>query len=127
MVHHEFSQKRQAIHPRHVLVGQDQVDGVVLSPHFTDKGIPGWFDKSLPWRRADRERLQDVLLLAPSAEYLAGLPHGKLPDRSDFKRYATDLAGRMAVWRRAVAESERLADDLAVAVAAGPRLTVEPL
>ena len=63
-----------------------QADGVVLYPHFTDKVIPGWFDKSLPWRRADRERLQDVLLLAPSAEYLAGLPHGKLPDRSDFRR-----------------------------------------
>lgn len=27
--------------------------GVVLYPHFTDKVIPGWFDKGLPWRRGD--------------------------------------------------------------------------
>lgn len=45
--------------------------GVVLYPHFTDKVIPGWFDKGLPWRRGDAGRLQDVLLLAPSREYLA--------------------------------------------------------
>ncbi|MGV8769482.1 patatin-like phospholipase family protein, partial [Pseudomonas aeruginosa] len=44
--------------------------GVVLYPHFTDKVIPGWFDKGLPWRRGDAGRLQDVLLLAPSREYL---------------------------------------------------------
>ncbi|MBF3045671.1 patatin-like phospholipase family protein, partial [Pseudomonas aeruginosa] len=51
--------------------------GVVLYPHFTDKVIPGWFDKGLPWRRGDAGRLQDVLLLAPSREYLARLPHAK--------------------------------------------------
>lgn len=30
--------------------------GVVLYPHFTDKVIPGWFDKGLPWRRGDAGR-----------------------------------------------------------------------
>ena len=68
-----------------------------------------------------------ALVLAPDPAWVRTLPHGKLPDRSDFKQYATDLRGRMAVWRRAVAESERLADDLAAAVAAGPGLAVEPL
>lgn len=29
-----------------------QQPGVILYPHFTDKVVPGWFDKSLPWRRA---------------------------------------------------------------------------
>ncbi|MEO4046714.1 patatin-like phospholipase family protein [Pseudomonas sp. CAU 1711] len=86
-------------------------DGVVLYPHFTDKVIPGWFDKSLPWRRGDGERLQDVLLLAPSREYLARLPHGKLPDRSDFKRYLGDDEGRERYWRKAMAESQRLGDE----------------
>lgn len=88
-----------------------QIDGVVLYPHFTDKVIPGWFDKGLPWRRGDSERLQDVLLLAPSREYLANLPHGKLPDRSDFKRYLDDDAGRERYWRKAMAESQRLGDE----------------
>ena len=85
-----------------------QGDGVVLYPHFTDRVIPGWFDKGLPWRRGDGERLQDVLLLAPSREYLASLPHGKLPDRSDFKRYLGNDDGREHYWRKAMAESQRL-------------------
>ena len=38
-------------------------EDIVLYPHFTDRVIPGWFDKSMPWRRGDRSRLQDVLLL----------------------------------------------------------------
>jgi len=83
----------------------------VLYPHFTDRVIPGWFDKSLPWRRADSTRLQDVLLLAPSPDYLARLPHGKLPDRNDFKRYLGDPAGRRRYWRQAMAESQRLGDE----------------
>lgn len=85
---------------------------MVLYPHFTDKVIPGWFDKSLPWRRADRERLQDVLLLAPSAEYLAALPHGKPPDRSDFKRYLGDDQGRERYFgTRRWPKSRRLGDE----------------
>ncbi|WP_285962079.1 patatin-like phospholipase family protein [Pseudomonas tohonis] len=86
-------------------------DGVVLYPHFTDKVIPGWFDKGLPWRRGDAVRLQDVLLLAPSREYLATLPHGKLPDRKDFTRYLGDDAGRERYWRKAMSDSQRLGDE----------------
>ncbi|MBB2496350.1 patatin-like phospholipase domain-containing protein [Aquipseudomonas ullengensis] len=94
-------------------------DGVVLYPHFTDKVIPGWFDKGLPWRRGNAERLQDVLLLAPSREYLATLPHGKLPDRSDFKRYLGDDNGRERYWRQAMAESTRLGDEFLELVESG--------
>jgi hypothetical protein len=86
-------------------------DDVVLYPHFTDQVIPGWFDKSLPWRRADTMRMQDVLLLAPSAQYLARLPHGKLPDRTDFKRYLGNDLGRERYWRQAMSESQRLGDE----------------
>lgn len=85
--------------------------GVVLYPHFTDKVVPGWFDKTLPWRRGDATRLQDVLLVSPSAEYLASLPDGKLPDRKDFEKYMGDDAGRERSWRRAIAESDRLGDE----------------
>jgi len=88
-----------------------QQPGVILYPHFTDKVVPGWFDKSLPWRRGDAARLQDVLLVAPSAEYLQTLPDGKLPDRKDFEKYAGDDAGRERSWRRAIDESDRLGDE----------------
>ena len=51
-----------------------------------------------------------MVLLAPSREYLARLPHAKLPDRKDFARYAGDDAGRMKYWRGAISESDRLAE-----------------
>lgn len=85
-------------------------EDIVLYPHFTDKVIPGWFDKALPWRRGNAGRLQDVLLLAPSAQYLAQLPYGKLPDRSDFKRFIGDASTRQRYWHTAMSESRRLGD-----------------
>ena len=94
-------------------------EDIVLYPHFTDRVIPGWFDKSMPWRRGDRTRLQDVLLLAPSRDYLARLPHGKLPDRTDFKRYLGNDAGRERYWRQAMAESARLGDEFLELVESG--------
>ena len=94
-------------------------DDIVLYPHFTDRVIPGWFDKSMPWRRGDRTRLQNVLLLAPSRDYLARLPHGKLPDRTDFKRYLGNDAGRERYWRQAMAESARLGDEFLELVESG--------
>ena len=94
-------------------------EDIVLYPHFTDRVIPGWFDKSMPWRRGDRTRLQDVLLLAPSRDYLARLPHGKLPDRTDFKRYLGNDDGRERYWRQAMAESVRLGDEFLELVESG--------
>lgn len=86
-------------------------DDIVLYPHFTDRIIPGWFDKTLPWRRGNPARLQDVLLLAPSRQYLSRLPYGKLPDRNDFKRFMGDDTGRQKYWRTAMDESQRLGDE----------------
>ena len=51
------------------------------------------------------------MLLAPSAEYLQRLPHRKLPDRTDFKRYLGDDDGRERYWRKAMLESQRLGDE----------------
>ena len=86
-------------------------DDIVLYPHFTDRVIPGWFDKGLPWRRSDPQGLQNVLLLTPSKDYLARLPHGKLPDRSDFKRFMGDDSTRNKYWQTAMDESQRLGDE----------------
>jgi hypothetical protein len=86
--------------------------GIVLYPHFNDYVTPGWLDKHLPWRRKARGHpwLSDVLLLAPSAAFLASLPNGKLPDRKDFYRYGQDHARRIRDWERAIRECERFAD-----------------
>jgi hypothetical protein len=44
------------------------------------------------------------------------MPNGKLPDRGDFKAYGERSDERQRDWRRAVAESQRLADEFAQAV-----------
>lgn len=96
-----------------------QQPGIILYPHFTDRVVPGWFDKTLPWRRGDANRLQDVLLVAPSKAYLDSLPDRKLPDRKDFERYAGDDVGRERAWQAAIAESDRLGDEFMELVATG--------
>ena len=99
-----------------------QEPGLVLYPHFTNRVIPGWFDKGMPWRKADSQRLAGVVLLSPSPEYLARLPHGKLPDRTDFKRYVGNDEGRARYWRQAMAESQRLGDEFLELVEKGALL-----
>ncbi|MBT1443963.1 alpha/beta hydrolase [Shewanella sp. JM162201] len=87
----------------------DGYEGLTLYPHFGADIRPGWFDKSLPWRSAGTN-YHNALVLAPTPEYIASLPYGKIPDREDFKNL--DTANRQAFWHKAIAESERLADEL---------------
>jgi hypothetical protein len=108
------------------LPNQD-ADGLVFYPHFTDRIIPGWLDKPMPWRRARGDWLDNVVLVAPSREYLARLPHGKLPDRKDFKTFAHDYEARMKYWRGAISESDRLAEAFLAFVARPDSGTVLPL
>lgn len=100
-------------------------EGLVLYPHFVPEVVSGWFDRSLRWRRA-RHTLRRTLLIAPSAEFVATLPHGKIPDRRDF--YTMDDATRIRAWRATVAESVRMEDELRELLASG-RLAaaVQPL
>ncbi len=105
-----------------------QQPGIILYPHFTDRVVPGWFDKTLPWRRGDASRLQDVVLVSPSPDYLATLPDRKLPDRKDFEKYVGDDAGRERAWRRAISESDRLGDEFLELVENGRLLDrIQPL
>jgi hypothetical protein len=111
----------------HLHLPYHHAKGLVLYPHFVDRIIPGWLDKALPWRRARGEWLDNVVLVAPSPEYVAKLPYGKLPSRGDFKKFAGDDDAREKYWRNAIAESERLADAfLAFAKQPDPAL-VSPL
>lgn len=76
---------------------------------------------------SEATRLDNVVLLVPTADWIARLPNAKLPDRRDFKAYGADHAGRAAVWRRAIAESARLADEFAAYVEGGRPLAAEAL
>jgi hypothetical protein len=103
-------------------------EGLVLYPHFGAQVVPGWLDKA--WRRRHRAtpRLDNVVVLAPHPDWVARtLPGGRLPDRRDFQAFGDDIDGRMRAWRRAIAESQRLADEFA-ALADVPRpIEAEPL
>ena len=89
-------------------------DGLVLYPHFQTSVVPGWLDKGLRHRHGATARLTNVVLLVPDAQWVRDtLPHGKLPDRADFKAYGERIADRQRDWRRAVAECQRLADEFA--------------
>ena len=102
-------------------------EGLVLYPHFIDRIVPGWLDKGLPWRLARGEWLDNVVLVAPSREYLARLPGGRLPSRADFKAHLGDDATREKHWKRAIDESERLGDAFLEFVARPDPAAVRPL
>jgi hypothetical protein len=102
-------------------------DGLVLYPHFQSTVIPGWLDKGFKHRHRATAHLDNLIVLAPRAEWIATLPNAKLPDRNDFKRYGDDLAGRITAWSRAVDESRRLADEFAAWLDDPSRIEVQPL
>jgi len=96
----------------HLHLPYPRTAGLVLYPHFTDRIVPGWLDKMVPWRKsASGAWLDNVILASPSREYLDRLPQKRLPDRSDFKLFVDDYEGRMKNWRFAMEESERLAEE----------------
>ncbi|MFN8580291.1 MAG: patatin-like phospholipase family protein [Gemmatimonadaceae bacterium] len=92
-------------------------DGLVLYPHFYRHIIPGWFDKSLPWRRASVRNFRRALIIAPSASFVASLPGGKIPDRRDF--YAFPPEERIRRWQQVLDQSARLGDELRELVLTG--------
>lgn len=85
--------------------------GIVLYLHFSPRLVPGWFDKMLPWRKPRATSLDNLLLIAPSSEFIATLPNGRIPDRHDFVTISD--AQRKANWRQVLGETGRLAEALA--------------
>jgi hypothetical protein len=85
--------------------------GLVLYPHFQKEVVPGWLDKGLKWRHKATHFLDNTIVLAPDAEWIRKLPNAKLPDRTDFPRYGTDLKARIAAWSTAASAAAQLADE----------------
>lgn len=101
--------------------------GLVLYPHFQKAVVPGWLDKGFKWRHGATHFLDNTLVLAPDPEWVRKLPNGKLPDRTDFTRYGTDLKARMQAWSTAVAASRQLADEFGQWLASPDPRRVEAL
>jgi len=104
-----------------------QQGSLVLYPHFQKAVVPGWLDKGLRRRHGATPFLDNMVLLAPDAQWIDGLPNRKLPDRTDFSRYGADPQARMKAWSTAAAASRQLADEFAEWLARPGALAVEPL
>ena len=93
-------------------------DGLVLLPHYQRQILPRWFDRFRgplrrdSARRPSPEATANLLLIYPSAAFVAGLPDGYIPDRDDFKRFARAPEERIRRWREVVAASEALGEEL---------------
>jgi hypothetical protein len=85
-------------------------DRLTLFPHFFERRTPGWFDKRLPYRHHSPISTDRTVLICPSPEFVARLPHGKIPDRRDFHDFPP--REREANWRKVVLACRELADDL---------------
>ncbi len=82
---------------------------LTLFPHFIERIIPGWFDKKLLWRKPNPQNTDRTILVSPSASFVARLPRGKIPDRTDFTSYTP--IERIRAWQDVVTECTALADE----------------
>ena len=101
-------------------------EGLVFYPHFFPKITPGWFDKGLPWRKARAQDYANVVMLAPSKEFIAKLPYGKIPDRKDFLKL-TDIE-RETYWQTVLQATDQLVDEFhEMLMKDGARSAVQPI
>ena len=81
--------------------------GLILYPHFNSDPKAGWFDKNLK-RKVSPQNYDNVVMITPSKEFIAGLPYGKIPDRNDFTDLDADT--RIKYWNTVFSETEKLAE-----------------
>lgn len=94
-------------------------DRIVLFPHYTDRIVPGWLDKKLPWRKPDPANLRNMLLITPTRRFTEMLPGGKIPERQDFTTLKRDNQERIQRWKLALKYSEILGDELCRIICSG--------
>jgi hypothetical protein len=94
-------------------------DRLVLMPHFTPRIIPGWLDKHLSWRRPHAAHMRNVLLVAPSPDWVRRLPGGRIPDRTDFRRFLGHDTSRMRQWQAIAGAGVELGEQLGELIESG--------
>ncbi len=103
-------------------------DELVFMPHFFEHVTPGWFDKNLPWRRAATRGMENTVLVAPTPEFIASLPGGKIPDRTDFQTFVNRDNERITLWTEIVKRCRVLGRELEDLFQTPPsKIAVQPL
>ena len=94
-------------------------EGIALFPHYMERVIPGWLDKQLSWRKPGARNMDNVLMMAPSKQFIDQLPYRKIPDRNDFHRFEGKDSQRFAYWSTVAEASQVLADAFMEAAMSG--------
>lgn len=103
-------------------------DKIVLYPHYTDRIVPGWFDKKLASRKPGADRMAPVLMVSPSESFVSKLPLGKISDRNDFWLFKGKDKERVEYWKNVVDMGRHLAEDFAESLESGRiRKLVRPM
>lgn len=89
---------------------QWQDKGLTLYPHFNAAPKAGWFDKNAT-RSIRAQNYDKTVLICPSKAFVASLPHGKIPDRTDFTNFEPDE--RIRNWTKALAMTAQTGEALA--------------
>lgn len=90
--------------------GVNDGDVVLLFQH-QERIIPGWLDKKLIYRRVPPEKLENVLMIYPTEEFVKGLPGGRVPQRKDFRTFVDKPSARIKNWRKVVDRSAHLGEE----------------
>ncbi|ARN75185.1 hypothetical protein [Oceanicoccus sagamiensis] len=93
--------------------------GLVLYPHFYSYLKESWFDKFFPWRTVPANRLDNVVLISPSEQFVNSLPDGRIPERQDFSRFRGNHAERIRRWNEVKQRSLELGEHFIKLVASG--------
>jgi len=103
-------------------------DDIIFYPHFSERIIPGWFDKNLRWRKPRSEHVSNMLLIAPSRSFIDSLPLKKIPDRDDFNFFRGRDSERFACWEKVAGMSRIIAEEFMNALESGTiRKMVKPI
>lgn len=97
----------------------DRKDKIVLYPHYTNRIIPGWFDKKLFHRKPNPADMTSVLMVSPSQKLISELPFGKISDRHDFLLFKGKDKERIAYWKKVTDMGRYMAEEFHDAVESG--------
>ena len=92
-------------------------DGLILYPHFHPYLVPRWFDKTLQSRHRAPSEWDRLVVLAPSEEYVARLPFGRIPDRRNGKGLSAE--NLHDYWMKVVETGHELGAELEAMIAGG--------
>jgi hypothetical protein len=112
----------------HINRTADAGPGVSLLILHQRRIVPAWFDKFMPWRKAEPHGLARLLQVYPTHEFVRSLPGGAIPTREDFTRLVADPELRITRWRAAASRSAELAAEFLEDVHSGAiAAKVQPL